>query len=67
MAVNVRATVPLDVRVNSRLAALPGLMMLENELISTGASDGEVIAASSQAPPSSATQQIATSVILMDV
>ena len=36
MVVNVSATVPLDVKVNSRLAALPGLMMLENELISTG-------------------------------
>ena len=66
MVVNVRATVPLDVNVNSRLAALPGLMMLENELISTGVSDGEVIAASSQAPASSATQQIAAILILMD-
>ena len=67
MVVNVTATVPLDVNVNSRLAALPGLMMLENELISTGVSDGDVIAASSQAPASSATQQIATILILMDV
>ena len=49
MVVNVTATVPLDVKVNSRLAALPGLMTLENELTSTGVSDGEVTAASSQA------------------
>ena len=68
MVVNVRATVPLDVKVNSRLAALPGLMLLENELMSTGVSDGEVIvAASSQAPASRATQQIAAILILMDV
>ena len=66
MVVNVRATVPLDVNVNSRLAVLPGLMMLENELISTGVSDGEVIAPSSQAQASSATQQIAAIPILMD-
>ena len=68
MVVNVRATVPLDVNVNSRLAALPGLMMLENELISTGVSDGEVIsrilASTRQAVP---TQQIAAILILMDV
>ena len=67
MVVNVRATVPPDVNVNSRLAVLPGLMTLENELISTGVSDGEVIAASSQAQASSATQQIAAILILMGV
>ena len=68
MVVNVRATVPLDVNVNSRLAALPGLMMLENELMSTGVSDGElIVGASSQAPANSATQQIAAILALMDV
>jgi hypothetical protein len=67
VVVNLRATVPLDVKVNSRLAALPGWMMLENELRSTGVSDGEVIAASSQAQASSATQQSAAILILMDV
>jgi hypothetical protein len=67
VVVNVRATVPLDVKVNSRLAALPGLMMLENELMSIDVSDGEVIAASSQAAASRASQQIATIPILMDV
>jgi hypothetical protein len=67
VVVNVTATVPLDVKVNSRLAVLPGLMMLENELISTGVSDGEVTAASSQAPASSATVQIAAILVLMDV
>jgi hypothetical protein len=67
VVVNVRATVPLDVKVNSRLAELPGLMLLENELKSTGVSDGEVIAASPQAPASRATQQIAAILILMDV
>ena len=67
MVVNVRATVPLDVNVNSRLAAPPGLMMLENELISIGVSVGEVIAVSSQPLASSATQKIAAILILMDV
>ena len=67
MVVNVRATVPLDVKVNSRLAELPGLILLENVLRSIVVSDGEVIPASSQAPASRATQQIAAILILMGV
>jgi len=51
--------------VNSRLAALPGLMRLENELMSIDVSDGEVISPSSQALASRATQQIAANLVFM--
>lgn len=67
VVVNVTATVPLDVKVNSLLAALPGLSTLENELTSTVVSDGEVTAASSQAAASIASQHIVAILILMDV
>jgi hypothetical protein len=67
VVVSVTATVPLDVKVNSLLAPPPGLMTLENELTSTGVSDGDVMTASAQAPASSATQQIAAILILMEV
>ncbi len=67
VAVNVTATVPLEVKVKSLLAALPGLMTLEKELTSTGVSDGDVITASSQAAALNASQQIVAILIVMDV
>ena len=67
VVVSVTATLPLDVKVNSLLAALPGLITLENELTSTGVSDGEVTAASSQAAASIARQHIVAIRMLMDV
>lgn len=67
VVVNVTATVPPDVNVNSLLAAPPGLTMLENELTSIEVSDGDVMAASSQAAARNAKQQIAAILIVMDV
>ncbi|MBY0496780.1 MAG: hypothetical protein K2Y23_21435 [Cyanobacteria bacterium] len=67
VVVNVTDTVPLEVRMKSRLAALPGLMMLENELTSTGVAVGDVMTASSQAVVSAPTKQMAASPALMGV
>lgn len=67
VVVNVTATLPLDVKVNSLLAVLPGLITLENELTSIGVADGEVTAASSQAAASIARQHVVTILVLIDV
>ena len=68
VVVNVTATLPLDVKVNSLLAALPGLSTLENELTSTtGVADGAVTAASPQAAASIARQHVVAILVLMDV
>jgi len=63
----VTPTVPPEVKVNSLLAAPPGLTTLENELTSVVVADGDVMAASSQAAARSAQQQIAAILIVMDV
>lgn len=67
VVVNVIANVPLEVKVNSLLAALPGLTTLENELTSTGVSDGDVMVVPTQATASIARQHIVASLTLMDV
>lgn len=64
--VNVTATVPPDVNVNSLLAPPPGLMTLENELTSIGVSDGDVMVVPTQAAASDASQQIAAMLILTE-
>ncbi|MDP1840443.1 MAG: hypothetical protein Q8L19_18215 [Reyranella sp.] len=66
VVVNVTDTVPPDVKVKSLLAALPGLITLENELTSIDVSDGDVIIDSLQAAAIKASPQIVAILILMD-